>query len=315
MSSNRPFAVSPELTGIAIAAKVPGMIADQVLSPIPVTSELYKWTEYALDQGLTVPDTKVGRTSAVKRVEFGGTEREGGVDDHALESPVPRTDQQAYAAGNAAVNPEEVATEMTSQLVTLARELRTVGVVYNAANYLPAQVTTYAADMGWYDPDGDPLEEIETAKQAMAVDPNTLTLGPDGWAALRSHPKMVKAARPASAAGDGRLTLDEVRDLLEIETINVGKAFFNFAKPGQNPQLRRAWANHASLTYVERVLKNTKVFTFGSTFRLTDKKTWTRFDADAGIDGSDIVRVGERLKEQVVAKAAGWLFLNAGTAP
>lgn len=308
----RPIPINPELTGIAVAAKTPGMIADQVMSQVPVTSEKFNWNEYPVDQGITAQDTKVGRTSQVKRVEFGGIERTAQTEDHGLESPVPRTDDNSGQSNVSAMN---LASETTSQLVTLARELRVRNVLFSAATYLPAQVTTYGADLGWYDPDSDPLEDIETARDTMLVTPNTLTLGRDGWAALRKHPRMIKAARPANTSGEGRLSKDEVRELLEIDTIIVGEAVVNYAAPGQEAVVQRAWDSHASLTFVERILKSEKTFTFASTFRLTDKQAWDYFDEKVGLQGADIVRVGERLAEKVVAQRAGWFFQNAAKAP
>ena len=90
----------------------------------------------------------------------------------------------------------------------------------------------------------------------------------------------------------------------------IGRAGAN-AKPGKPATLSRAWSSHASLTYVERVVKSTKVFTFASTFRLTGKQTFVIPDPHIGLQGGEIIKVGERLKEQVVAQAAGWLFRNA----
>lgn len=313
MAPRRPIPVNPELTGIAVAAKTPGMIADEVLSDVPVTSEKFTWNEYPDDQGLNAQDTKVGRTSQVKRVEFGGVERTASVEDHGLESPVPQTD----ATANSGIDPEHLAAETTSQLVTLAREIRVRNLLFSSGTYLPAQVTTYAANEGWYDTDGpgNPLEEIEDARDTMLVAPNTLVLGRDGWAALRSHPIMVKAARPASAGGEGRLSIDEVRDLLEIDRIIVGQAAVNFAKPGQPMTVQRCWDAHAALLFVERVLKNAQTYTFGSTFRLGGKQSWSYFDEKVGLEGANVVRVGERLVETVVAQRAGWFFQNAAKAP
>lgn len=307
MSVTRPIPVNEELTGIAVAAPVPGMIADQVAPSVPVNAEAFKWVEYPVEQGLTVPDTKVGRLSRTKRVEFGGIERDGSVDDHGLEDAVPASD----ATANSQIDPRALAAEQTSQLVTLARELRVRDLVYSTSSYLNAQVTAYAAGAGWDTPTVNALEEIEAAKDAAIVDFNTLTLGRDGWAALRKNPFMVKAARPSNTSGEGRLSMNEVKDLLEIENIIVGQAMVNTAKPGQAATLSRAWSSHASLTYVERVVKSTKVFTFASTFRLTGKQTFVIPDPHIGLQGGEIIKVGERLKEQVVAQAAGWLFRNA----
>lgn len=312
MSTNRPIPVHPELTAIAVAAPVPGMIADELLTDVKVNSEQFKYNEYPVDQGIRVQNTEVGRTGQVQRVEFGGVEKDGSTKDQGLESPVPRTDQ---TANTTAANPLDLASEMTSQLVTIGREFRVRNLFFSSASYLPAQITTYDADEGWYDPDSDPLGDIEAAIDAMLVKPNTLTLGKDGWRALRSHPKVVKQARPANVSGEGRLSKDEIRDLFEIEKIVVGEAMGTFSNPGQDPVLQRLWDAHASLTFIERVVKSEKTFTFASSFRLTGKETRVYFDEKVGVHGADVVRVSERLVEKVIAQRAGWLFQNAAKAP
>lgn len=304
--TNRPIPVHPELTAVAIKAPVPGMIADQVLPEFPVTSESFKWNEYPHAQGVSVPDTKVGRKSRTAEVEFGAIERDGSTEDHALQDTVPVTD----ATANSDIDPEAVAAEMTSQLVTLAREARTARLVFDPATYLPAQVTAYAAGAGWTNPATDVLGQFEDAKDAMVVSPNTLTVGLDGLRALRKHPQLVKSLRP-NDTGEGRLTMDELKELLEMETILVGQAQLNLGKPGQDPVLRRVWADHASLTFTERVIKNSRAYTFGATARLGGKQAFRHFDANCGIQGGNVIRIGERIRELIMAKQAGWFFQNA----
>lgn len=310
---NRPIPVDPELTGIAIAAPVPGMIADEVCPAFDVGAETFKWHEYPADQGMTVPETRVGRTSGVKQLEFNAVERDGSTEDHGLESPVPQTDQNA----NSAVDPEAMAAEQLSQVVTLAREIRVSNLLFSSASYIPAQVTTYdnAAAKGWWDDSSDPLEDIEEARDGLIVDPNTFTLGLPSWRNLRKHPKMIKAARSVSSTGEGRLTIDELRELLEIEYIHIGTAVSNFAKPGQAPSITRLWGPHASLSYTEKVIKSGQSYSFVATARLGGKFGMKYFNPNVGLQGGNVVRVGERLRELTIAKQAGWLFENAGAAP
>lgn len=310
---NRPIPVNPELTGIAIAAPVPGMIADDVCPAFAVTAETFKWNEFPPEQGLTVPETRVGRTSDVNRLEFGAVERDGSVEDHGLEDLVPVSDQTA----NSGIDPRALAAEMLSQIVTLAREIRVSKLLFSASTYLSGQVVTYddSAAKGWWDADSDPLADLENARDTMLVRPNTLTLGLPSWTTLRKHPKMVKAARSVSSTGEGRLSIDEVRDLLEIENIRVGRAVANFAKPGQDPTIARLWGPHASLSYTESVVKNGRAYSFCATARLGGKFALEYFNPRAGLQGSNVVRVGERLRELQIAKQAGWLFENAGAAP
>lgn len=144
----------------------------------------------------------------------------------------------------------------------------------------------------------------------MVVDPNTLTTGLDGLRALRKHPQLVKSVRP-NDSGEGRLSIEELKELLEIETILVGRAQLNLGRPGQDPILRRVWADHASLTFTERVIKNAKAYTFGATARLGGKQAFRHFDPNCGLQGGNVIRIGERIRELVMAQQAGWFFQNA----
>ncbi len=82
----RPFPMDPKLTAIAIAYRNPdiALIADQVLPRTP-TEASFKWLRYALADGFTVPDTKVGRKSTPNEVEFSATEVIDNVVDWGLD--------------------------------------------------------------------------------------------------------------------------------------------------------------------------------------------------------------------------------------
>lgn len=85
----------------------------------------------------------------------------------------------------------------------------------------------------------------------------------------------------------------------------------NTARPGQNAQLARVWGNAISLTHVNPMANPT---TAGVTFGFTDEYG-SRFalswpDRDVGVEGGVVVRVGERLREMVVAPNVGFLLQN-----
>ncbi|MDF7667925.1 hypothetical protein PT273_08740 [Orbaceae bacterium ESL0727] len=89
-----------------------------------------------------------------------------------------------------------------------------------------------------------------------------------------------------------------------------GDAFLNSAKPGKSPTLLRAWGNKASFT-VRNKLANTKGgVTFGFTAQFKDRVSGSIADPNIGLRGGQRVRVGESVKELVIAKDAGYLFEN-----
>ena len=126
--SKANFPVNPVLTAIAIAYRNRRMIADDVLSRTDVGKQEFKYLQHDLGEGFTVPKTIVGRTSRPNQVEFSATELTASTEDHALDAPVPVVD-----AKNAPANydPDGRAVEQTINLIELAREIRTAGLVFN----------------------------------------------------------------------------------------------------------------------------------------------------------------------------------------
>ncbi|UUE75476.1 hypothetical protein [Pectobacterium aroidearum] len=82
-----PFPIDPHLTSIAIAYRNGSLIADSVLPRVPVGKSEFKWWEYDLADGFTLPNTSVGRTSQPNQVEFNATEETSSTSDYALDSP------------------------------------------------------------------------------------------------------------------------------------------------------------------------------------------------------------------------------------
>ena len=62
--ANTPFPITPAMTAVAIAYRNPRLIADEVLPRVPVPLQEFKYLKYTLEDGFTIPDTKVGRKSA-----------------------------------------------------------------------------------------------------------------------------------------------------------------------------------------------------------------------------------------------------------
>lgn len=300
----RPFPVEPQLTAIAIAYRNNKLIAEEVLPRVPVSSTSFKWLEYDFSERFTLPNTKVGRTSQPNQVEFGAKEKESSVEDYGLDSPVPQDDIDTAITGH---NPLGHAVEATTDLILLDREVRAANILFNGKNYNYKKILTAAEQ--WSDPESDPVAQITDAFDSMIVRPNIGTLGRRVATMLRRHPKIV-AAYHGNSGENGLVPLSFLADLLELEAIYIGDAFLNSAKPGKSPTLLRAWGNKASFT-VRNKLANTKGgVTFGFTAQFKDRVSGSIVDPDIGLRGGQRVRVGESVKELVVAKDAGYLFEN-----
>ncbi|KHS86519.1 phage capsid protein [Pectobacterium carotovorum] len=302
-----PFPIDPHLTAIAIAYRNASLIADSVLPRVPVGKSEFKWWEYDLADGFTLPNTNVGRTSQPNQVEFNAKEETSSTSDYALDAPVPQSD-----IDNAPQNYDPLgrATEQVSDLIELDREVRTARVVFSAATYPAGNKEVVAAADRWDEATSKPIKKIVTALDKMIMRPNVAILGRATATALRMNPSIVRAYN-GTAGEDGMVPLQFLRDLLELDDILVGSAFVNIARPGQKPQLQRTWANHAAFIYRNK-LANTQVgVTFGITAQFGNRISGSIPDKDMGMRGGQRVRVGESVKELIVASDVGYFFQNA----
>lgn len=303
-----PFPVQPVLTAIARMYANQAYIADQVLPRKPVGSEVFKYMEYVKDERFTIPDTKVGRTGKPNELEFGATEKEASTEDYGLEAPIPQKDLEQSAPN---YNPLQVHTEGLAELIALDREKRVADLVFAAATYPSGNKTTLSGTDQWNDTSNStPIDDILSALDSMMVPANVLVLGQAVWTKLRTHPQIAKAIHGNSGDTD-IVTRAQVAALFELQEIVVGTGWVNTAKPGQTASYARLWGKHASLIHRNPQAHTQAGITFGLTAQWGDRVAGSWEDRDIGLRGGTRVRVGEAVKELVIASDAGYFFENA----
>lgn len=309
-----PFFVDPYLTSIAISYVNGTMIADSVLPRVPVAKEEFRWWKYEKADKFTVPDTKVGRKSKVHEIEFGATEDTAKTEDFGLDDPIPLADI-TNAAGQP-YDPLARSTENLADLIALDREQRVAALVNNPASY--AGNTSDVAE-GWSDfSASDPISDIMDAMDLMVMRPNIAVMGRAVFSTLRQHTKVVAAAFPVggNAAEGGQVSRDVLRQLLELDELLIGEGWINSGKRGKAPTMVRVWGLHLALLRRDsQADPGTGRATFGFTAQFGDRVAGQEFDREIGLRGGIRVRVGESVKELIVAPDFGYLFQNAVAAP
>jgi len=300
-----PFPTDPVLTAIAIAYRNGRLIADDVLPRTPVGRQDFKWHQHHLADGFTLPDTKVGRKSAPNQVEFGHIEKTSSTEDYGLDAPVPQADIDA-AAGTAA-DPLGTATQNTTDLILLDREVRTSRLVFNAASYAASNIEAVGVSDKWSNPASKPLNAITDALDQVIMRPNIGIFGRAVSTALRRHPQIVKAYH-GNSGDDGLVPLGFLAELFELDAIYVGEARLNIARPGQNVTLQRVWGPHAAFIYRDRTAGAQSGATFGLTAQWGGRIAGQVYDKDIGLRGGVRVRVGESVKELITAPDLGFYF-------
>lgn len=319
-TSQTPFVTQPRLTAITLTYRNQKLIAEQVLPRIPVDSQVFKYSQYTLADDFNVPDLLVGRKSKPNQIDWSATETTSSTDDYALDDAIPGQDIAAARAAQLAqgvypIDPEARSTTLLTDLVALAREQRVANLVFAAGSY-GANTVTLSGTSQWSDyVNSNPVSAIMAALDIPLIRPNVLVIGQQTWTSMRQHPKITAAAFPmgGNATGGGAvLQREALAALLEIDEVIVGPGFLNTAKPGQTASLGRVWGKHAALLYRSANLIAGQDVTFGFTAQWGSRIAGSiANDPDIGMRGGSRIRVGESVKELIVAPTVGYFFQNA----
>ncbi len=306
--ANAPFPIDPVLTGIAIAYSNSRLIADQVMPRVMVGKQEFKYWKYKLEDGFTVPDTKVGRRSAPNQIEFDATEETESTEDYGLDDPIPQAD-----IDNAPENhdPRGRSTEQLTNLILLDREVRVANMVFNAANYAAGNKQVLSGTSQFSDfTASDPIGVIMDSLDSMVMRANKMTIGRPAYSVLARHPDIVKAAH-GNSGDKGVATRQAIADLFELEEVIVGEAWINTARKGQAPSIQRAWGKHIALQYIDPQADNRNGTTHAFTAQWGGRIAGSIEDKDIGLRGGERVRAGESVKEIIAANDLAYLIENA----
>jgi len=300
-----PFPVNETLTGVVLAYENKNLIADRVLPVMPVASKKYDYIVYPKGQLFSVPDTRVGRKSQPNSPDFSGTELTDKVDDRALDDFIPQSDMDEALEG---IDPKSKIAEWLTKLMDLDHEIKTANLVFNPATYIPELKQTLSGTSQWSDyENSDPLSDLSAALDEPIMRPNRMVIGQRGWTVLRRHPKVVEAIK-GTGAKEGGVTREQLAEELEIDEVIVGTGRQNFAKKGQDIDLRRVWGNHCALIYIDEMADTQNGITFGGSPRYKKRFAGDWWDKNRGVEGGWMVKVGDYMHEKIFASDCGYFF-------
>lgn len=303
----RPYPNDPRLTGIAIAYQNRELIADQVMPRVEVGKTTFKWLEYDFAQGVTVPETAVGRKGRPTEVEFNAEEVIGGTQDYALDDVVPNDDIVDAPEGSG-IDPLGQATEGLTNLILLAREVRVATAAQATGNFTHTSGLTSTARWDDYasgvsDPGKDVLDAINTPM----VRPNIAITSLGVLNVLRRHPKIV-AALSGSGTKEGMVSRQALIDFFELDDLLVGAGWVNTAKPGQTPVYARVWGKSFTLVRRAPIVAARGEPSWGFSAQFGTRVSKKIDEPKLGLRGAQRVRVGESIGEIIQSKEAGYLY-------
>lgn len=305
------YPVNTQRTALAIAYNNANYIADLVLPRAQVGLKTFEYYSYPVAEAFTLPDTKVGRKSEPGIINLSGTATTATCDDFALDDVLPNDDIKNAPPG---MDPLGRSTEQLTDYILLDREVRAAALVFGAANYPNGYKVTLAGNDQWDSGDAaaDPIADINTALDTPLVRPNKLVFGQQVWNVVRTHSNIVAAVNRNNGT-KGIATREDVANLFEVEEVIVGQSRLNTAKPGQTVSLSRVWGKFCAAIYVN---KNFSLATKGGISWGATAQYGTRVSGELpapriGLNGAVINRVGESVKELVIASQAGYLISGA----
>ena len=188
--------------------------------------------------------------------------------------------------------------------------MRAAALVFNPSAYEHKAVLDANSKWNGTNAGGNPVDPIPVIGDALDVPmmrPNVMTLGQKVATKLRQNPMVIKAYN--GTLGDtGMVPLQFLADLFELEEIIVGQSRINIAKPGQPVVIQNVWGEHASLFYRNPVARPDRDVTFGLTAQYGDRFAGNWYETNIGLKGGQIVRVGEQVKELIMATDCAYFF-------
>jgi hypothetical protein len=305
-----PYPIDPALVAITIAYRNTRYIADSVLPRVPVGKQEFKYWEYPIEETFQLPDTKVGRRGSPNEIDLTATEKTDKTEDHGLDDPIPQADIDNAPPNH---NPVDRAVVQLTDYILLAREKRTADLVFAAAGYPTGQKVQLAGNDQWSvfaHADSDPIEDIVTGLDTCLIRPNVMVIGQTAWSKLSRHPKLVKAIH-GNEGDTGIARRAAVAELFELEEILVGESRLNTAKKGQPATLGRVWGKHCALLFRDKNADTRSGITFGYTAEWGGRIAGQERDSKIGLRGGVRVRVGEGVREKIVAGQCGYFIEDA----
>lgn len=213
-------------------------------------------------------NTRRSPGSDKKRIQYGYASDPVSIAQDALEGVVP-IEHQEEAESIPGIDLGAGAINMVMDVVDLGLEYEVAQLARNAANYDDNHKLVLTGADRWTDPNSDPLEDVNAAKEAIrrfiGRYPNTMTLGPDAFNALSRHPKIREQFKYTSKDS---ITVEMLAAYFNLKKVVVGSAVFLPETAGDDEAAVDVWGNDAILAYVPAAGDNFQVPAYGYTYEL-----------------------------------------------
>ncbi len=248
-----------------------------------------------------------------KRVQYGYASDAVALVQDTLEGVVP-FEHQEEAMSVPGIDLASGAVNMVLDIMDLGHEYEAAQLALNAANYDANHKLTLVAADRWASDTSDPAGDIDAGKEAVRRSigryPNTLTLSPSAFTALKNHPKIKEQFKYTSKDS---ITTDMLASFFDVKRVIVGKAVWLPENAPDADPAQDVWGEDAVLAYVPETGDNYQVPSYGYTYEL---RGYPHVEAPYPERSNDSWIYPTKSERRVILTGAegGFLFKGAGGA-
>jgi len=310
MPEPRNLHVDAVLTSLSIKYRNEAMIWREVMPVVKVNKRSDKFTKYNKADSYKLVDDKIGPASLPNEVDWGKSDANYSVKDHALGDWLP---QESIDNADSPLQPEVDTNDFLNRLLDIAQESRVASSIFAAGTYPAGNKVQLSGTAQWGGDADNPVQDLLTAIEDCFVRANTLLMVADVWTKFRALPEVLDAVKGSTryqGSPGGLATVEECRGLFEVENWLVGRARYISSKEGQTEVYGRIWGKHCAALYVE---KNPGIdtITFGISFAEMLRQTQREFDTKRGVKGAHFFKVAWNSDENIIASDLGYFIQDA----
>ena len=259
-------AIDPVLSEVARSYKNPVAAWPALFPPVVVTGRGGRVISFRAED-FAAMELHRAPGSTISRLDVGYTSEKFSLEQRAIEVPLPVEIHEEAAVAGVAMG--SVAAIKARRVVDLQIEIAAASLATDATNYSETHTEALAGANQWSHKDSVPQKAVEAAKaiirQGIGMNPNTLLVGSETHAALRSNPDVIERVKYAMAPE--RVEAANMQTLAAyfgVENYVVGESM-----KGEPGTFEHIWGKVAILAYTETSgLASMGSPSFGYTYRL-----------------------------------------------
>lgn len=307
MAKTKHGHIDQRLSDVSINYPQTGYVAQVLFPERAVVKGADEFTTYNKINLFQTPDDNVGKYAEANELKIGTGTDTYSVRNRGLKGFISEEDRDNY---DDPLNAEIDETEALTAAILNNREIRAHAAATAISN-------TSTPGTKWDAGGSDPVGDIQTAKDGMFADPNTIVMSKEVWVILKNHADII-ARFGGGFTNTKVVTLEMLAAIFEVDRIVVASARKSTTKAPTAASLARIWSDDVVLAWVDPRGLGRKQPTFGALFaqKLGGGPTFRvrKWEAEEkGVGGATTIQVEHRSIEKVVAEDFGYYLSDVLT--